>query len=1016
MRNTERTPTPKMDRVYGDYAILADPKNPYEPWVLGEGAFGVTYRAKHRVLREVVALKVLRSDRLGPTEFRRFAREAKALRELSHPNIAAFDYVGMVGEQPYCAMEFCDGGDLQTLSAKKGGLSVRQVLLVGAQVCSALVEAHAKNYVHRDIKPSNLMLKVKGYPTPVVKLIDFGLAGAIDDGLSSRELGIRSTEGFKGTCLYASPELLREEPVDGRSDLYSLGICLWNLALGRKPAELDLTNQAELAQVHLSSVEFDLSGLDDQLRWILEDLVKKSKERRIQTAEEALGRLKESLDSLPAPDEEEGDDLAALLPSDSGSGNWTRRKVSFREHYLEICEMMWESPVGAVYRMIRAEDGGEICAIIVGKFKTDDPETKEIGEERFAFLSELLEEHYRLSQSDDYPRCLIAPREWHWFRDGEIVVECCLTEGIELQECLRRQGRVKFESILPFLWNLAKGMDFLKQHKLPGLALHETQMVVAPTEGGGGMFSSFRGPDLESDWLRCVPKLIPLRFPDDDGSAKMEETVSPSMMGTIIGGGQENAARDPVEALASKVYRWVGGRPVAQAAWITPEGYTSVPGIGAEANQILRMVISGKADRKLTCRGLLIRLCEAEGIDTVAIENREFQMASDAGALVVSPHSANAPASIPLDEENPSFTIVGTPVGPPPLPPKFLPESRPARCTRSAGSQFAWIAGLCLAIFIIATAWGAVKCARTMPSQESKNRKHSEPIPPLVNNGNPTLPSDGGTSGSVSTGSLPPSSSPIAAGMPTQPPTSQSSKSASRAGSPSTPLVEPATSGLADGPHERTPGLETPRPGDDTLPAQSPGNLFGSESRPPLPSTPRERFEAYGVDWIPGNPAHGGNSKWLFRFENGEWVAKSALQEFSSLAARYSQCEMWTQTDRNLKILNPGWAYHPLQNAHVAIRRGMPKEIVYAPSSTEAGAEGNMIWIEFRPGSALFQSTGGQRFEGKVTKNEVISDAYVRQIAAVDAGQSRRHQEGDHLVITLPSGFTVTFVNFYKYH
>ena len=203
------------------------------PVELGRGAMGVTFKASDTVLGNYVALKVLDARIAAHPEAReRFLREARAAARLRHPNVASVFYYGVRKTDGQCfyAMELVEGETLEARLRRAGPLPPALALEVLAQVARALVAAEAQGLVHRDLKPANLML-VEG-PELTVKVIDFGLAKAVVTAGSEADL----THGdFVGTPAFASPEQFTGTSVDVRSDLYSLGITLWNMLIGQTP-------------------------------------------------------------------------------------------------------------------------------------------------------------------------------------------------------------------------------------------------------------------------------------------------------------------------------------------------------------------------------------------------------------------------------------------------------------------------------------------------------------------------------------------------------------------------------------------------------------------------------------------------------------------------------------------------------------------------------------------------------------------------------------------------------------
>jgi serine/threonine protein kinase len=187
--------------------------------VVGRGGTGVVLRASDTKLRRVVALKVLAAPLAASgTARQRFAREARAAAAVRDDHVVAIHAVRDDAPLPYLVMEFIDGCTLAALLRKGGPLEVREVLRIGFQVASGLAAAHKQGLIHRDVKPANILLE-NGVQR--VKLTDFGLARAADDASLSQS-GV-----IAGTPLYMAPEQANGEPIDPRTDLFSLGSVLY---------------------------------------------------------------------------------------------------------------------------------------------------------------------------------------------------------------------------------------------------------------------------------------------------------------------------------------------------------------------------------------------------------------------------------------------------------------------------------------------------------------------------------------------------------------------------------------------------------------------------------------------------------------------------------------------------------------------------------------------------------------------------------------------------------------------
>jgi serine/threonine protein kinase len=219
--------------------LLAGAKlGPYEiVSPLGAGGMGEVYKARDTRLDRTVAVKVLSSQLSATPEMRqRFEREAKTISQLSHPHICALHDVGREGETEYLVMEYLEG---ETLADRllKGPLPLEQTLRFGMQIADALDKAHRQGIVHRDLKPGNVMLTKTG-----VKLLDFGLAKAVAPARSPLEVTSLPTQGapvtregtLLGTVQYMAPEQLEGKEADARTDIFALGIVLYEMATGKK--------------------------------------------------------------------------------------------------------------------------------------------------------------------------------------------------------------------------------------------------------------------------------------------------------------------------------------------------------------------------------------------------------------------------------------------------------------------------------------------------------------------------------------------------------------------------------------------------------------------------------------------------------------------------------------------------------------------------------------------------------------------------------------------------------------
>ncbi|MCS6914898.1 MAG: serine/threonine-protein kinase [Myxococcales bacterium] len=258
---------------------------------IGSGGFGTVFEAADLELGLRVAVKLLRSSSLRDPRVRaRFLDEARMIAQLRNPHIVVLlDYDVTETGTPYLVMELLEGKDVGTLLGQ-GVLSPRRALRIAAQVCEALGEAHRHGIVHRDMKPENVVLLNRAGETDFVKVVDFGVAKLC------RGPGVR-TSAVLGTPAYVSPEMLAGEPLDGRSDLYAVGIMLWEMIVGQLP--FPGTNQAVMLSSHLYAPRKWPRAIDptvrmaDPIEELLTQLVARAAADRPASAYELRARLLE---------------------------------------------------------------------------------------------------------------------------------------------------------------------------------------------------------------------------------------------------------------------------------------------------------------------------------------------------------------------------------------------------------------------------------------------------------------------------------------------------------------------------------------------------------------------------------------------------------------------------------------------------------------------------------------------------------------------------------------------------
>ena len=269
-----------------------------QPVELGRGAMGVTYKAVHVELHCPVTLKVISERYLGDESARlRFLREARAAASVRHPNVASVFHLGRSSENYFYAMEFVEGETLESLIKRSGRLEAKPALEIVMQVATGLAAVHKKGLVHRDIKPSNVMVSLEEKGARTAKIIDLGLAKAINEPLS--QAAISKPGIFAGTPEFASPEQFTGLTVDIRSDLYSLGVVFWEMVTGHV---MFTGSAAEVMQQHQHSplpLE-QLEGVPQPVVVLLEVLLEKDPARRFQSPAELLEMMPLVRDAIDA--------------------------------------------------------------------------------------------------------------------------------------------------------------------------------------------------------------------------------------------------------------------------------------------------------------------------------------------------------------------------------------------------------------------------------------------------------------------------------------------------------------------------------------------------------------------------------------------------------------------------------------------------------------------------------------------------------------------------------------------
>ncbi len=284
--------------------------------IIGIGGMAVVFRAVDMLMKRVVAIKMLKNEIANDEEsVKRFINESKAVAMMSHPNIVSIYDVNVREDIKYIAMEYVEGITLKNYMNRRGALSLREIISYTEQILKALAHAHSKGVIHRDIKPQNIMLLKSG----LVKVTDFGIAK-----LPNAET-VTMTDKAIGTVYYISPEQASGVGIDARSDLYSLGVMMYEMATGTLPFMADSPVSVAMMQINdtpKAPTEIN-SSIPRGLEQIIGIAMEKHSEDRYQNAQAMLAQLQALRENpniifkipkkKPSEQEENGSFLSLLL-------------------------------------------------------------------------------------------------------------------------------------------------------------------------------------------------------------------------------------------------------------------------------------------------------------------------------------------------------------------------------------------------------------------------------------------------------------------------------------------------------------------------------------------------------------------------------------------------------------------------------------------------------------------------------------------------------------------------------
>lgn len=538
---------------FGSYEVLQ--REDGSNIVLGKGGFGRIYKARHAILGRITALKVIKEESLqagganDKEKISEFKAEARAVAMLNHPGIAHIHDCASEDGVFYQATEYCEGGTLQEYCDKFGPITWETARLMVIRILRGLEYAHANGIVHRDIKPANVMLAKSG-SLDEPKIIDFGLAKSLAGDVADPSATLRGGADVGGhTPATASPEQLRgspDEPPDGRTDLFSLGVLIWWILIGRNPFGDMKTGPLYADRLSPASYDSRLpEDLHHEAREILVMLLEKDRNKRVSSAT----RLIEILEAKAAPQtqaEEERLPPAPVTepmpaPPDFDDG-WS------------LGSLIRSVPHGKMYEVRRLSDSCPGIALnvspgmdvrLLAGLRLAASRNLDLGVLRFL--------DWRLNGSDD--AFILTP-----------------PSGCNLLSVLRKVGSSRFRDALPFLVQLAKGFDTSCGWLGCGIQIDPSDIHVRHVSGVSDpdTFSSWDDIDMSS--VACLPLLED----GGEGGASTEATISTSTQGF-----------PPLARFAALVYRVVSGSAVSHAAFYTDSGYVMASGFSEDGNALI---------------------------------------------------------------------------------------------------------------------------------------------------------------------------------------------------------------------------------------------------------------------------------------------------------------------------------------------------------------------------------------------------------------------------------------------
>jgi serine/threonine protein kinase len=530
------------------------------PWELGRGAMGITYKAFDTNLRYDVALKVINAQLITSDSVKqRFIREARSAAQLSHPNVARVFHLGETDAGFFYAMEYVDGETVERRVQRIGPIRLDLALRIVRQVTRALIAAERQRLVHRDIKPSNIMLVHSEDDEHIqVKVIDFGLAKSL---VSSADLsGAITVGGFVGTPHFASPEQLKEQNVDLRSDIYSLGATLWFMITGQPPFRGSI---AEVIYDHMAvpPSEEILRQMPAPVAELTRKMLAKAPEDRFQSPLE----LSQTLDQLL----KELERIAATTLTMPGAPNTTVSESIFSTGQIIAnryeARQRWNADA-SVFQAIDLQNDQPVGLrfFLPRQLPISDPKEAE----SFYFLRDIRHPNLVLIRNvEQYDHALVVVSEW--------------IHGFTLFDLLRVRRELTWPEVLVLVRPFASVLDFLTDRQELKGVIKLRKTFVAFTEETTDLESLQHS--LLSSWPTYSVKADTLDLCTDVQPAEPTET--------LVTGSNLVFSDHPIRQLAALLYELLGGAPNPSGSGAGVSRFAPLPKLTENGNTVLRRAL-----------------------------------------------------------------------------------------------------------------------------------------------------------------------------------------------------------------------------------------------------------------------------------------------------------------------------------------------------------------------------------------------------------------------------------------